>query len=416
MRLAPGPSFAFVCCLLAVGCAQPSEAPPVVDPTPNWYRDVQPVVSARCATCHAAGGVAPFALGSYDEVMAQLPAVLAATQARRMPPWMPDETGCEPLRDSRHLEQAEIDLLQAWSDAGSKMGEPTETKMSAVASTETLDWVDTTLDQGFDYTPRSDRTDDYRCFMLDPDLGGAKDLIGFEVTPGSRGEVHHVLLFSMGKNEALAQAAKDPSGKSWSCFGGPGSDAPKLVGGWVPGSFATHYPIRTGATLYGGDVLVMQVHYNTTRQAPAPDRTKVALQFARNPVDYRAQMFPLVDHDFRIPPRAMNYSTTVEFEVPVDATVWGGVPHMHTRGSTIKVEKVNVDGSTTCMMNIPKWDFQWQQYYFFQRAQRSHHHRWRTSSSSPARGTNTTDSELRWGESTSDEMCLAYLYITGKVE
>src|SRR5262249_35996179 len=33
----------------------------------TYYRDVQPIVAEHCQMCHVEGGIAPFALGTYDE-------------------------------------------------------------------------------------------------------------------------------------------------------------------------------------------------------------------------------------------------------------------------------------------------------------------------------------------------------------
>jgi len=398
------------CAVSFLGCG-PSVSSSPGDAAPTWYRDVEPIVAARCAGCHVAGGIAPFELSTYDQVQAQLPVVLDAVQARRMPPWMPDEA-CHPLRDSRRLEQAEVDTLVAWAAAGSKLGNVADQQSSLeVPPAATLAWVDQVLDQGFDYTPRSDRVDDYRCFVMDPKLTGNRDLIAYQVTPGTLAEVHHVLLYTVSLADAQALDAQDtPPG--WQCYGGPGTKSPKMVGAWVPGSTTTHYPPQTGVTLYQGDVLVMQVHYNTSKHAPSPDRTTVSLQYSRFDVPYHAQMFPLVQHGFTVPPHSTGATATAEFTMPLDVALWGAAPHMHTRGADIKVERTDAAGQTSCLIDIPKWNFSWQQFYFYPE---------RTGITVPAGDklklscswNNDTDHALRWGEGTEDEMCLSFLYFTG---
>lgn len=58
-----------------------------------WYRDVQPIVQARCQACHTSGGVAPFPLLSYDDALAHSARMAAAVLSRVMPPWRP-APGC----------------------------------------------------------------------------------------------------------------------------------------------------------------------------------------------------------------------------------------------------------------------------------------------------------------------------------
>jgi hypothetical protein len=401
--------------LVLAGACAPATGPSVEDPTPNWYRDVQPIMAERCVGCHTAGAIGPFALDSYTEVVAHAAPVADAVKTRRMPPWMP-AADCQSYMGERRLSQAEIDAVTGWVEAGTPLGDPQHAVQEALTN-EGLAWVDKVVQPDVEYTPSSARTDDYRCFQLDPQLTGARDLIGFEVEPGNRAQVHHVLLYSVTSAEARALDDASP-GAGWPCFGGPGTDAPKMVGGWVPGTGAVRFPGQTGVTIYDGDVLIMQVHYNLSTSAPAPDRTLVNLQYSRNPVPYHAQMLPLVQKRFTIMPQEMGATASVEFQSPVDATVWGVVPHMHTRGRSITVDLVPPTGVTapnTCLLNVPRWDFQWQQFYFF-----------KSRTGLPLEGDwsfrvkctwdNPTDKTVKWGEGTDDEMCLAFVYVTGRVD
>lgn len=55
-------------------------------PAPTWATDVAPVIEARCATCHATGGIAADKpLTSHAEVFARKGAVLNQVHACKMP-------------------------------------------------------------------------------------------------------------------------------------------------------------------------------------------------------------------------------------------------------------------------------------------------------------------------------------------
>ena len=407
-----------VAAVLTAACGEPPKVE--ADARANWYRDMQPLVTAKCGSCHSPGGITPFPLQTYEEAKAHSAQMVEAVTSRRMPPWVAS-ADCNSYKDERRLSQAEIDLFVSFDKHGALKGDQKDEKTMKLSTGE-LPWVDKTVSASAPYTPNqfvADKTrkDDYRCFILDPNLTGTKDLIGFEVVPGDRRAVHHVLLYTVPKAEALALEDGSPEGLGWECFGGPGTDAPKMVGGWVPGSGVTRFPGSTGVSLYAGDVLIMQVHYNLTQTTAAPDQTQVRLQYSTFPVPNHAQMFPLVDKNFAIPPNSMGYSRVVEFEIPVDASVWGVIPHMHTKGATAKVEIIppaSKGGANTCLIDIPKWDFQWQQFYFYTA---------RTGIPVVANSklrlscswNNPTAKTVRWGESTDDEMCLAFLYVTGKI-
>ncbi len=388
----------------------PKEAP---DPRPNWYRDVEPLVEQHCAGCHTQGGVTPFTLLSYDDFKAHATEIRAAVASKTMPPWMPTND-CNTYQNDRQLTADQIATLTGFIDDGLLLGNPKDEKKVDV-TVPGLTSVDLTLDPGVDYTPNSyatdpTRLDDYRCFILDPMLTGPRDLIGFQVTPGQLHEVHHVLVYSV--DAASAQALDDAEpGPGWTCFGGPKAKSPSLMGAWAPGMPPTRYPNQTGPTMYGGSVLVMQVHYNLSNGPATPDRTKVALQFAPVPVMWHAQMFPVLDDGFDIPPHTTGYTSGASFDLPIDANVWGIAPHMHVKGVDIRVDVTHADGSNTCLVEIPKWNFQWQQFYFFS-AHAGVPLKQGDKLNIKCKWDNPTDAPVTWGEGTADEMCLGFLYLT----
>src|SRR6185436_5801867 len=57
---------------------------------PTWYRDVQPIVAAKCQGCHTEGGIGPFELSSYSQLASLHELVRDAVASRQMPPWQPD--------------------------------------------------------------------------------------------------------------------------------------------------------------------------------------------------------------------------------------------------------------------------------------------------------------------------------------
>jgi hypothetical protein len=51
---------------------------------PTYQADVKPLVEQRCQSCHVEGGIAPFALTTYDDVYDQRMAIKAAVAERRL--------------------------------------------------------------------------------------------------------------------------------------------------------------------------------------------------------------------------------------------------------------------------------------------------------------------------------------------
>src|SRR3954467_10798296 len=79
---------------------------------PTYYRDVAPILDAKCASCHRLGGIAPFALTSSADAKAHAAGILRLTKAGLMPPWMPGSDSAAIIgRDRRRLMAAELGTL-----------------------------------------------------------------------------------------------------------------------------------------------------------------------------------------------------------------------------------------------------------------------------------------------------------------
>ena len=70
---------------LALGGA----APGATRATPDFARDVAPIVRETCAGCHRDGGIAPFAFRTERDLSSRAALVAAVVEGRRMPPWPP---------------------------------------------------------------------------------------------------------------------------------------------------------------------------------------------------------------------------------------------------------------------------------------------------------------------------------------
>ena len=125
------------------------------------------------------------------------------------------------------------------------------------------------------YTPKAPEgtgTDDYRCFLVDPQLATDQLVSGVHIVPDNADMVHHVIVSKVepeAVDEAEALDAGDP-GDGWTCFGGAGLagtrggnlDKADWVGAWAPGGGERVMAEDIGIPLAAGSRLVVQVHYN----------------------------------------------------------------------------------------------------------------------------------------------------------
>jgi hypothetical protein len=64
-----------------------------------------------------------------------------------------------------------------------------------------------------------------------------------------------------------------------------------------------------------------------------------------------------------IPPGAENHAETGMLRAPFDIRVMSFLPHMHLRGKAFRYEAVFPDGKTQVLLDIPRYDTNWQLSY-----------------------------------------------------
>lgn len=440
----PFSSLAFLASLACVapallGCSSDGSAPAAQAQDPGgatYYRDIKPIIDAKCANCHDAGGIAPFTLTSYDDVLAMKDAVRFAVSERTMPPWMPAE-GCADYQGNRSLSEEQITAITAWVDAGAQAGDPADEPPKAEeGSGIELSRVDLTLPMPEAYTPQI-QPDDYRCFLLDWPEQETTYVTGVGLRAGVPEMLHHMIAFLATPDTVADYEALDAAepGPGYTCYGGPGGDLSSQgragwIGTWVPGVEGMDFPAGTGIEVPPGSKVILQLHYNTSFADPSPDLTELLLKI--DPVvEKKAAIMPYTDISWvafgQMPIPA--HGTDVSHETSKDPTGFaslltgGTMPddtpltlytaglHMHTRGKHAETRIERADGTSECLLDIPAWDFHWQGQYVFETPRHI----------SPGdrihlgcTWDNPTDQEINWGEGTGDEMCLSAFYVTAE--
>lgn len=417
--------FAFVVLASASACMPRGEFPTCTDvgddiefaAVPTWSDDVAPLMAEHCSSCHQEGGSAPFALATFEDAAPFSAAIGSAVVSRRMPPAGPSSCGeCQTFSNAPWLTPEEIATIRAWSDGGAPAGEP-ETSPLEPRPTAGLSRVDRSLSMGRPYQPGGDEraTDDYRCFVVDPELDTTQYLTGFEVQPGNEAVVHHVILYGLysAYDQGLAaELEQADDGYGFPCFGTSGIDNAPMLAAWAPGTPPIVYPSGSGVRLTPSMKLIMQVHYHLEGDAE-PDQSSMDLML-QDSVPDEAVLFPAGNWEFYLPPGESSVTDSqvfLDFIGPVGPVqVHGVAPHLHTRGQSMQVE-IGVGADHQCLLDVPKWDFNWQGLYFYEEPLT-------VKSGAMARVTctwDTTDASgtTEWGDGTEDEMCLALFYITG---
>ncbi|HKS23847.1 MAG TPA: ascorbate-dependent monooxygenase [Thermoanaerobaculia bacterium] len=404
----------------------PPSAPPVTGPT--FSKEVVRIFADRCQSCHHPGDIAPFSLMTYGDAAAHALEIKLMTRTRQMPPWKP-VGGCGEFLEPRVLTQDEIDTISKWVENGAPEGNRADLPAPRVFDSNwTLGQPDGVFANAEAFTPGPDG-DIYRCFTIPTNLAADKYVSAVDIHPGDRGTVHHVIAFIDSTGESQKLDDDDP-GPGYTCFGGPGfnpSDASAAtLGGWAPGARPLEMPDGVAFKLPANSRVVLQVHYHPHNGAPKPDKTEIAVYYAKTPPTKLMRIVPMINDTFTIPPGDANYRVTAglapaPFEktpLPVPVHLWMVAPHMHLLGRKMNVTATLPNGSSQCLININDWDFNWQGQYRYKNSialpsgTRLSAEAFYDNSPNNARNPNDPPKPVSWGEQTTDEMCIAFLGVT----
>ena len=334
------------------------------------------------------------------------------------------------------------------------------------------------LPDGGTYEPKAPNggTDDYRCFLLDPQLANDATLSGVQVLPGNRELVHHAILYRVSPAELSAAKTLDAgsAGSGWTCFGGTLIPSPAGVGAidalddapwlaaWAPGGKESVYDVNSGVKLEKGTQIVLQMHYNL-RESQGVDNSQVQLRLTDQTKGIEGVHTMLLPAPVELPcaagetgrlcdRNAAIYDVTQRFGEDSRSTIAGlqilcdGSPlrpksgdtqsctrtmkqntriaaaagHMHLLGKSISIDVNPGTARARTVLNIDQWDFDNQGARRLPKAvdlKAGDTVRVRCTHNAGLRSQlpalkGTEPRYVVWGEGTTDEMCLGVLVVT----
>jgi mono/diheme cytochrome c family protein len=381
----------------------------------TFAKDVAPIIYANCTSCHRAGEVAPFALASYQDVKKRATQIASVVQSGYMPPWHADSHG--EFLNERRLSDDQIGVLQQWVQEGARPGgaAPEPPKFAPGWS---LGEPDVVLEPEKSYILKAEGTDVYRCFVLPNANAEDRYVSALEVRPGNAKVVHHVIAYLNADGKAIAKQEANTDGQpGYSSFGGIGATPSGSLGGWAPGNFPRRLPDGVGTLYPKGADIVLQIHYHPSGKSET-DKTRVGIYYCKKPVDKLLRIYPVIA-GLNIPAGDASYKVkSFDFPVPWDATVLEVMPHMHLLGKEMAITVTAPDGEKKPLVTVPRYDFSWQTTYVFKDPVKIAKGskigltaRYDNSPSNPRNPSNPPRT-VSWGEQTTDEMCIGFVYYT----
>jgi len=375
---------------------------------PTFSKDIAPVLFNRCAECHRAGAMAPMSLLTYEDVRPWAKAIKAKVVKREMPPWGADPSVGRFANDPS-LSQAEIDMIAAWADAGAPEGRradlPPAPKFTEGWSIGKPDHIFTMLQP---FKVPADGTVPYVYITIPTNLKEDIWIRGVELKPTDRRVVHHIISDLVeGDGKPVDPTPKPTRDRTRKEVGGG-------LGGLVPGRLYGLYEEGVARKIPAGADIVLQMHYTTIGQS-ITDQTQIGVVLAKEPpTKLRAGGGGQIPNiSFAIPAGHANYEVVAKQTINRDTYLSTMYPHMHVRGKDVSYTIVYPDGREEVVLNVPKYDFNWQLNYrlaepkFIPKGStlliKAHYDNSKDNPFNP-----DPTATVRWGDQTWEEMLIGY--------
>ncbi len=318
----------------------------------SYAKDVAPILAAKCVTCHQTGGIGPFAMTDYSIVKGFSPMIREALRTDTMPPWHPD-----PLVGKFKHEQAltndQIKTLVHWVDAGAPRGEGDDplAAMKLTAPEWPLGKPDLVIDAPAFNIPVSGEVVYQYPTVANP-LTTGRWVKAATLMPGDRRGVHHILAGYIPGTPKQGPA----SAGQWEAN----------YGEYAVGGESFTVPAGLGIYLPPGGHMGFQMHY-TPYGKEAVDNSKMALYFypeGQTPEKVMRHTV-IADNFIELPPNTDMHKEVAYLKFPKEALLYSVFLHTHYRGQAGALDLVLPDGTRKQLINLPRYDFNWQRTYDF---------------------------------------------------
>jgi len=367
--------------LVIVGLVTNRESAPLLaqDTNPDFAKDVAPILYRSCAGCHHEGGIGPFSMLHADTVKAYAVDIRDAVRIGYMPPWHA-EGPHGTFTNDRRLSDHEKQTIVRWVDEGAKLGDLKALPPAPVFSSQwEIGTPDATYTMPTEFVVPAKGTIEYQYFEVPTNLTEDKWVQAIEIMPGARDVVHHVLVYARPPEGPPPAAATGPRPKPVLSFdeNNETTDPPRadarnvppmrmgnLVGTTAPGTNVLRFPEGTALRLRAGTTLVFQMHY-TSHGHEAKDRTSIGFKFApARPTD-QVIATNFLNGKFVLPAGKKDVMVPSTLTINEGITVYGIFPHTHVRGTRWLYTLEKPDGTSEVILDVPRYDFNWQTYYMF---------------------------------------------------
>lgn len=317
----------------------------------TYTEDIAPILTNHCTRCHKDDGIAPWSMTDYQTIHGWSSTIKQVLLSKRMPPWKADPHIGD-FKNDFSLTDSSAYALYRWIETGMERGpgEDTLSKLPQKTKAWPLGTPDTIITLKPEKIPATGIVPyRYQTFSL-----GLKEdtwLQGVGIQPGSTKAVHHIVLTNKETNKKSLIVNRPAR---------PWTDNYIALGGGIDQN--TMFPEGTGVFLKKGTELTIQIHYTPTGKEEE-DRTQLGFYYYDTPPEKEFYALSPSNTTFTIPPHSSNVTLTVADTLTKDIDIHYLVPHMHYRGTSMRMSVIAPSGEQQTLISVPDYNFNWQYLY-----------------------------------------------------
>ncbi len=352
--------------------------------SPDFAKDIAPIVYQNCSPCHRPNGGAPFSLLSYKDVAKRAKMIALVTRKKYMPPWPADRNYSHFLNE-RTLSDHQIDLFQKWYKNGCLPGDTSKLKLPTTLFTSSVLGKPDLIVPVEPVKIINNNKDKFYVLKIPCKIDSWKPVRAVEFIPGQPDYAHHVnghYLLMDDKTDPFAgnrlvdieSPDYDSQFKSLLLDNSNGSMPERVHSAfnYLPGAFGVRYPEGIGGFMMSpnGVFVANDIHYGPSLKNVI-DSSKLYIYFAKQPLKrpcFEVMMgtngvAPIVP-PLQIPAGKITKHVS-QMTIYNDISILTVNPHMHLIGKSFKAFAVKPNGDTVNLIHIPVWQFRWQYFYTF---------------------------------------------------
>jgi hypothetical protein len=356
-----------------------------VEKNPTFSKHIAPIIYKNCTPCHRPNQIGHFNLLSYQDVKNKAISIDFTTKNRLMPPW-PADASYSHFANEMILKDEEIQLISNWvknncpiGDSSSIPEPPIFPNRSFIGKPDLTVAIPPSIIKG-------DFTDRFLLIKVPFELPTETYAHTIEIIPGNTKVVHHInadLIRFEENNKSniydgkwIHNSIDDSTIKTaYKAMGVLHDDGsyPTLhrnAVNYLPGVLAQQYPEGIGDIKLGkkNAFLLSDLHYGPYWENTS-DSSYINIFFSKSPPRRPVKEFQLgtlgvspVLPSLIIPSDSI-VKVYSKYQLPETISVITLNPHMHLLGKSFWAFAAVPNGDTLPLIKIPRWDFNWQNYY-----------------------------------------------------